>query len=1097
MPIDTSIRKVLVIGSGPIVIGQAAEFDYSGSQACRSLREEGLEVVLINSNPATIMTDPETADRVYIEPLTVEFAERVIAQERPDGLLPTLGGQTGLNLATELAVRGILDKYHVRLLGTPLTAIQAAEDREKFRDLMRQIGEPVPESWIVESVSELRRVAEIAPYPCIVRPAYTLGGTGGGIARSPDELLEIGARGLELSMRHQVMVERSLLGWKEIEYEVMRDGADNAIVVCNMENLDPMGVHTGDSMVVAPSQTLSDFEYQLLRTASLRIIRALGIQGGCNVQLALNPNGSDYYVIEVNPRVSRSSALASKATGYPIARIAAKIAVGLRLDEIRNPITGTSAAFEPALDYCVVKLPRFPFDKFPTGDRTLGTQMKATGEVMAIDRTFEGALMKAVRGLEVGVSDLRYPPAARLSPMELETLLETPNDMRLFYIAEAFRRGWLVEEVHALCKIDPWFLHKIKHLVEMEQELIARSGELRELLLDAQSSQTHSLLRRAKEWQFSDKFLSQITGLSEAQVRAGRTALGITPAFKMVDTCAGEFEAQTPYFYSTYHGVSDRPAPQHPKKALVLGSGPIRIGQGIEFDYSAVHAVKTLRRLGYYAMILNNNPETVSTDFDISDALYFDPVTTEDVLNVLEYESGAPAQDKSVTIPVLVQFGGQTAINLVKSLQAFGIPLLGTPADSIDIAEDRRRFDALLEDLKIPRPPGRAVLTLEDALQTAHAVGYPVLVRPSYVLGGRAMEIVRTDHELETYWRSAVLAFPDAPVLVDKYIQGKEAEVDLIGDGEQFIIPAIMEHIERAGVHSGDSMTVVPPQTLTESEQAQIRDYALRLAKALRVCGLVNMQFVVQDGAVYVIEVNPRASRTVPYLSKITHVPMVSLAVAAQVGIPLPCHTPNREHPIDRIAVKAPVFSSLKLKQVEVALGPEMRSTGEVMGIDRTYAAALYKAMVAAGIRIPRQGSILLTLADKDKAEGVALAHAFHKKGFQLCATQGTARALQEAGLPVQVVPKIGQGKPDLLDHITGKRVQLLVNTPSPDRRAEQQGLLIRRAAVETGIPCLTALDTAWALLQALEAGEFEVAPIGASCLPSLSAEHIVETRAT
>jgi carbamoyl-phosphate synthase large subunit len=1097
MPIDTSIRKVLVIGSGPIVIGQAAEFDYSGSQACRSLREEGLEVVLINSNPATIMTDPETADRVYIEPLTVEFAERVIAQERPDGLLPTLGGQTGLNLATELAVRGILDKYHVRLLGTPLTAIQAAEDREKFRDLMRQIGEPVPESWIVESVSELRRVAEIAPYPCIVRPAYTLGGTGGGIARSPDELLEIGARGLELSMRHQVMVERSLLGWKEIEYEVMRDGADNAIVVCNMENLDPMGVHTGDSMVVAPSQTLSDFEYQLLRTASLRIIRALGIQGGCNVQLALNPNGSDYYVIEVNPRVSRSSALASKATGYPIARIAAKIAVGLRLDEIRNPITGTSAAFEPALDYCVVKLPRFPFDKFPTGDRTLGTQMKATGEVMAIDRTFEGALMKAVRGLEVGVSDLRYPPAARLSPMELETLLETPNDMRLFYIAEAFRRGWLVEEVHALCKIDPWFLHKIKHLVEMEQELIARSGELRELLLDAQSSQTHSLLRRAKEWQFSDKFLSQITGLSEAQVRAGRTALGITPAFKMVDTCAGEFEAQTPYFYSTYHGVSDRPAPQHPTKALVLGSGPIRIGQGIEFDYSAVHAVKTLRRLGYYAMILNNNPETVSTDFDISDALYFDPVTTEDVLNVLEYESGAPAQDESVTIPVLVQFGGQTAINLVKSLQAFGIPLLGTPADSIDIAEDRRRFDALLEDLKIPRPPGRAVLTLEDALQTAHAVGYPVLVRPSYVLGGRAMEIVRTDHELETYWRSAVLAFPDAPVLVDKYIQGKEAEVDLIGDGEQFIIPAIMEHIERAGVHSGDSMTVVPPQTLTESEQAQIRDYALRLAKALRVCGLVNMQFVVQDGAVYVIEVNPRASRTVPYLSKITHVPMVSLAVAAQVGIPLPCHTPNREHPIDRIAVKAPVFSSLKLKQVEVALGPEMRSTGEVMGIDRTYAAALYKAMVAAGIRIPRQGSILLTLADKDKAEGVALAHAFHKKGFQLCATQGTARALQEAGLPVQVVPKIGQGKPDLLDHITGKRVQLLVNTPSPDRRAEQQGLLIRRAAVETGIPCLTALDTAWALLQALEAGEFEVAPIGASCLPSLSAEHIVETRAT
>jgi carbamoyl-phosphate synthase large subunit len=1094
MPKDTSLRKVLVIGSGPIVIGQAAEFDYSGSQACRSLREEGLEVVLINSNPATIMTDPDTADRVYIEPLTVEFAERVIAQERPDGLLPTLGGQTGLNLATELAVRGVLDRYGVRLLGTPLTAIQAAEDREKFRDLMRQIGEPVPESWIVESIGELRRVAEIVPYPCIVRPAYTLGGTGGGIAHTPDELLEIGARGLELSMRSQILVERSLLGWKEIEYEVMRDSADNAIVVCNMENLDPMGVHTGDSMVVAPSQTLSDFEYQLLRTASLRIIRALGIQGGCNVQLALNPNGSDYYVIEVNPRVSRSSALASKATGYPIARIAAKIAIGLRLDEIRNPITGTSAAFEPALDYCVVKIPRFPFDKFPTGDRTLGTQMKATGEVMAIDRTFEGALMKAVRGLEVGVSDLRYPPAARLSPMELETLIATPNDMRLFYIAEAFRRGWLVEEVHGLCKIDPWFLHRIRRLVEMEQELIARSGEVREVLLEGtdvgangrspllHASSLHaaplpasSLLRRAKEWQFGDRFLAQITGLSEAQVRAGRKALGILPAFKMVDTCAGEFEAHTPYFYSTYHGVSDRPAPKHPRKALVLGSGPIRIGQGIEFDYSAVHAVRTLREMGYYAMILNNNPETVSTDFDISDALYFDPITTEDVLNLLEYEAG----DSGEPIPVLVQFGGQTAINLVKSLQVFGVPILGTPPESIELAEDRRQFDALLERLGVPRPPGRAVLTLEEARETAHAVGYPVLVRPSYVLGGRAMEIVRTDAELETYWRSAVLAFPDAPVLVDKYIEGKEAEVDLIGDGERFLIPAIMEHIERAGVHSGDSMTVVPPQTLTESEQAQIRDYSLRLARALRACGLLNIQFVVQDGQVYVIEVNPRASRTVPYLSKITDIPMVRWAVAAQLGQPLPLVEMPPDPTRGRIAVKAPVFSHLKLRQVEVALGPEMRSTGEVMGIDCTYEAALYKAMVAAGIKIPRTGAVLLTLADKDKAEGVQLARAFLAKGFQLLATRGTAHALQAAGLPVQVVPKIGEGSPNLLDYITGKRVQLLVNTPSPERRAEQQGLLIRRAAVESGVPCLTALDTAWALLRALDAADWQVHPIG------------------
>jgi carbamoyl-phosphate synthase large subunit len=976
MPIDRSLRKVMVIGSGPIVIGQAAEFDYSGSQACRSLREEGLQVVLINSNPATIMTDPETADRVYIEPLTVEFAERIIAQERPDGLLPTLGGQTGLNLATELAVRGILEKYGVRLLGTPLSAIQAAEDRERFRELMRQIGEPVPESWVVESIGELRRVAQIAPYPCIVRPAYTLGGTGGGIAHNPDELLEIGARGLQLSMRHQILVERSLIGWKEIEYEVMRDSANNAIVVCNMENIDPMGVHTGDSMVVAPSQTLSDFEYQLLRTASLKIIRALGVQGGCNVQFALNPNGSDYYVIEVNPRVSRSSALASKATGYPIARIAAKIAVGLHLDEIRNPITGTSAAFEPALDYCVVKLPRFPFDKFPTGDRTLGTQMKATGEVMAIDRTFEGALMKAVRGLEVGVSDLRYPPAAHLSPMELETLIATPNDMRLFYIAEAFRRGWLVEEVHGLSRIDPWFLHKIRGLVELEQTLMAHSAALRELLTLADSrsidvsprdslppllqvppasrgnqtaasvalakqgepihslitvplakqaepstphtvplakqgepkgggsqnplsnerdsgssglwAQVFPLLRRAKECQFPDRFLAQITGLTESQVRQARKALGILPAYKMVDTCAGEFEAQTPYFYSTYHGTHDRPAPTHPRKVLVLGSGPIRIGQGIEFDYSAVHAVKTLRELGCYALILNNNPETVSTDFDMSDALYFDPITPEDVLNLLEYEASNLSEMSNPSIPVLVQFGGQTAINMVKKLREFGVPMLGTPAESIDIAEDRRRFDALLEGLGIPRPPGRAVLTLEEALATAQQVGYPVLVRPSYVLGGRAMEIVRSNQELATYWHAAVRAFPDAPVLVDRYIEGKEAEVDLISDGDEVLIPAIMEHIERAGVHSGDSMTVVPPQTLTESEQAQIIDYSRRLARALRVRGLMNVQFVIDSaGKVYVIEVNPRASRTIPYLSKITGIPMVKWAVAVQLGLPL------------------------------------------------------------------------------------------------------------------------------------------------------------------------------------------------------------------
>lgn len=1069
MPIDRTLRKVLVIGSGPIIIGQAAEFDYSGTQACLSLKEEGLEVVLINSNPATIMTDPETADRVYIEPLSVEFVERVIARERPDGLLPTLGGQVGLNLATELAVRGILERYGVRLLGTPLSAIQSAEDRERFRELMRQIGEPVPESWVVESVGELRRVAERAPYPCIVRPAYTLGGTGGGIAHTPDELMEIGTRGLQLSMRHQILVERSLLGWKEIEYEVMRDSANNAIVVCNMENIDPMGVHTGDSIVVAPSQTLSDFEYQLLRTASLKIIRALGIQGGCNVQLALNPNGSDYYVIEVNPRVSRSSALASKATGYPIARLAAKIAIGLRLDEIRNPITQTSAAFEPALDYCVVKIPRFPFDKFPSGDRVLGTQMKATGEVMAIDRTFEGALMKAVRGLELGVWDLRYPGAARLSTMELETLIETPNDLRLFYVAEAFRRGWLVEEVHALSRIDPWFLHKIRHLVELEQTLIRQSKPLRDAFLGIQEAPSLiDLVRRAKVWQFPDRFLAQITGLHERQVRQARQRWGILPAYKMVDTCAGEFEAYTPYFYATYHGEHDRPPADAPRKVLVLGSGPIRIGQGIEFDYSAVHAVKTLRAHGYYAILLNNNPETVSTDFDISDALYFDPLTLEEVLNLLEYEGNVQG--------VLVQFGGQSAINLVKGLQEFGVPILGTPPESIDIAEDRRRFDALLQALGILRPPGRAVTTLGEALATAQTVGYPVLVRPSYVLGGRAMQIVRTDQELETYWQSAVLAFPDAPVLVDKYIEGKEVEVDLVGDGERVLIPAIMEHIERAGVHSGDSMTVVPPQTLTDQEQAQIVDYAVRLGRALKVCGLMNIQFVVLGGQVYVIEVNPRASRTVPYLSKITGIPLVSWAVGAQLGVPLP---QSGWMPAPQwIAVKAPVFSSLKLRKVEVALGPEMRSTGEVMGVDRTYAAALYKALLASGTPLPRKGNVLLTLADADKPEGVRLAEAFHRKGFQLYATRGTARTLQKAGLPVQVVPKIGQGRPDLLTAIRERHIHLLINTPSPDHKAEQQGLLIRRAAVEQGIPCLTSLDTAWALLTALEAHQFDVEPV-------------------
>lgn len=1075
MPVDRSLRKVMVIGSGPIIIGQAAEFDYSGTQACRSLKEEGLEVTLINSNPATIMTDPETADQIYIEPLTVEFAERVIAREKPDGLLPTLGGQTGLNLATEIALRGILEKHNVRLLGTPLSAIQAAEDRERFRDLMREIGEPVPESWIVESAGELRKVAEIAPYPVIVRPAYTLGGTGGGVAHNPEELILIGERGLQLSMRHQILVERSLIGWKEIEYEVMRDGADNAIVVCNMENLDPMGVHTGDSIVAAPSQTLTDFEYQLLRTASLKIIRSLGIQGGCNVQLALNPNGSDYFIIEVNPRVSRSSALASKATGYPIARIAAKIAIGMTLDEIRNPITHTSAAFEPALDYVVVKIPRFPFDKFPTGDRRLGTQMKATGEVMAMDRTFEGALMKAVRGLEVGVSDLRYLKAGRMSPMELENAVQTPSDERLFFVAEAFRRSWLVEEVQGLSNIDPWFLQKIRNLIEMERALLSQSESLRKLFLSQMNlfaDETIALLRRAKEMNFPDRFFATITGLPELKVREARKRAGIVPAYKMVDTCAGEFEAFTPYFYSTYHGSHDRPAPKKPRKALVLGSGPIRIGQGIEFDYSAVHAARALKKADCYAMILNNNPETVSTDFDISDALYFDPVTLEDVLNLLEYEAGEINDWRE--IGVIVQFGGQTAINLARSLQGAGATILGTTPDAIDLAEDRDQFERLLSELQIPKPPGRAVTNLDQALAVAEQIGYPVLARPSYVLGGRAMEIARSRAELESYWSSAVLAMPGAPVLVDRYVEGQEAEVDVIGDGERFLIPGIMEHIERAGVHSGDSMTVIPPQTLSESVQRKIIDYSLRVARAMKLNGMMNIQYVLEGDEAYMIEVNPRASRTVPYLSKVTGTPMVEWAVKAQLGIPLPDNVPFIQAYSGRqpIAVKAPVFSALKLAQVEVALGPEMKSTGEVMGIDWTYPAALYKAILGSGIGIPRKGSALFTLADQDKPEGVRLAAEFHKRGFRLFATRGTARAFQRAGIPVIELPKIGHGSPDLLTYVVEKRVQLLINTPSADRRAELEALQIRRASVESGIPCLTSLDTARALLMAMDAQE-------------------------
>jgi len=1051
MPLRKGIKKVMVIGSGPIVIGQAAEFDYAGTQACRSLREEGLEVVLINSNPATIMTDANMADRVYIEPLTPGFVTRVIRREKPDGLLPTLGGQVGLNLALQLAEFGVLEEEGVRLLGTPLEAIKRAEDREMFKEMMRSIGEPVPESAIVSTLEEAGAFAREISLPLIVRPAYTLGGTGGGIANTMEELRDITSRGLKHSIISQVLLERCVAGWKEIEYEVMRDGADNCITICNMENIDPMGIHTGDSIVVAPSQTLSDKEYQMLRTASLKIIRALGIEGGCNVQFALDPDSFQYYVIEVNPRVSRSSALASKATGYPIAKVAAKIAMGLTLDEIKNAVTGkTYACFEPSLDYVVLKYPRWPFDKFAQGDRALGTQMKATGEVMAINRTFEGALLKAVRSLEIGLDHLALPGAENLSREELEARLACPDDERLFLVAEALRRGMTVERAHQITGIDRFFLDKIQGILHLEEEIRRTAG----------GELPAPLLERAKKYGFSDAHLAGLTGSDRSGLRTMRKESGILPTFKMVDTCAAEFEAETPYYYSSYDR-EDETAITPRRKVLVLGSGPIRIGQGIEFDYCSVHSVWALQEEGYEAIIVNNNPETVSTDFDTADRLYFEPLVTENVLNILDREKPEG---------VIVQFGGQTAINLAKPLAGAGIKILGASVEDIDRAEDRERFDRLLIELDIPKPPGRTAFSVEEAVVIASEIGFPVLVRPSYVLGGRAMEIVYNNDELLNYMASAVKVTPEHPVLVDKYLFGKELEVDAVSDGTDVLIPGIMEHIERAGVHSGDSTAVYPPQSLSREVKELVVDYTVRLARALHVKGLINIQYVLHEGRIYVLEVNPRSSRTVPFLSKITGIPMVNLATRLIMGRTLrELGYQSGLYPESRfVGVKVPVFSFAKLLQVDISLGPEMKSTGEVMGVDCDFKVALYKAMVAAGSMFPKKGAVLATIADRDKKEAVPIIKDLAELGYRICATSGTAAALRAAGLPVEQVNKVGEGSPNILDLIRANKINLVINTLTKGKAHQRDGFRIRRAAVEYGVPCLTSLDTTRVILEVL-----------------------------
>lgn len=1056
----TDIKTILVIGSGPIIIGQAAEFDYSGTQACLSLKEEGYQVILINSNPATIMTDREIADKVYIEPISLEFVTKIIRKERPDALLPTLGGQIGLNMAVKLQESGILDECNVEVLGTKLSAINQAEDRELFRQLMMDLNEPVPDSCIVHTVAEALDFGEEIGYPIIVRPAFTMGGTGGGIANNEKELQSITELGLKHSPVSQCLVEKSIAGFKEIEYEVMRDSHDNAIVVCNMENIDAVGVHTGDSIVVAPSQTLTDREYQLLRNASLKIVRALGIEGGCNVQLALDPYSFDYYVIEVNPRVSRSSALASKATGYPIAKIAAKIAVGLALSEIMNPITQqTYACSEPALDYVVVKFPRFPFDKFETADRRLLTQMKATGETMALGRNFEEALQKAICSLETGHDHigLKTKQLQQLTDAEIEHRIKVCDDERLFVIGEALRQGYDWQQIVAWSQIDKFFIWKIKKLIDFEQEIQANP-------MDAKT------LWAAKKLGFSDSFIASLWKVKEKEVFQFRKSQGIMPVYKMVDTCAGEFESNTPYLYGTYEEenesiVSDK------EKIIVLGSGPIRIGQGVEFDYATVHSIWAIQEMGYEAIIINNNPETVSTDFSISDKLYFEPLTEEYVMNIIELEKPKG---------VLVQFGGQTAINLAEKLEANGIAILGTSYEDLDRTENRDKFEKGLRQADIPQPLGKTSTSKEGAIQIAQEIGYPVLVRPSYVLGGRAMEIVYNENELNHYMENAVEASPDQPVLIDRYLTGKEVEVDAICDGETVIIPGIMEHIERAGVHSGDSIAVYPPQSLSKEEISTIVDYTIRLAKTFQIVGLMNIQFVLHEGNVYVIEVNPRSSRTVPFLSKITDIPMAKLATKAILGTSLKNlgYTTGLVENQQGVYVKVPVFSFSKISRADVSLGPEMKSTGEVMGKDQTLEKALYKGLIGAGRNVPTHGSILFTVADKHKEEASELARRFHKIGFQIWATQGTADYFGEKNIPCKIGYKIDEEVPNLIDLIQKGKVQYVVNTTTVGKKVERDGFQIRRASVENGIPCLTSMDTVAAILQVIESMTFKMEPM-------------------